>query len=299
MLTFLFAVVLGWNSQCEAAKRPITFVADGSLTEGPAENFRELFVDPRRLNKILSPLTDSSATQPHARVTKNEIALSDRVFFAPNSHTIKPSSAVILDAVAKVMERRADIDTVQISGFSNAQDKASSSLALSVRRTNAVVNHLVARGVDKERLTTLGFGGGSAEQAQPKDQPLQFTIQRWKDVPSMQQVEKLGEDAPPATTSTSKTGSLLITNEAMTFADVTVNGIKIGVIGPLTEAALHGLPSGLYDVGFIHPTGFTYYRSQHTGTVNSPIVPGGKRAVTVLPNNGLPAPENAVREAAE
>ena len=96
-----------------------------------------------------------------------------------------------------------------------------------------------------------------------------------------------------------KTGSLIISNDAQTSAVVTVNGTKIGVIGPYTDAALHGLNSGVYDVAFTQLTGYTYYRTVRTQPRSGPIVPGGPRAVESLPNKGLPAPADAANDASQ
>jgi outer membrane protein OmpA-like peptidoglycan-associated protein len=295
VLTALFVIVAGWSAPSVAAKRPVTYVADSSLSAGPVENFRELYVDPRRLRRMLTPLNDIGEVRAQAKVTKDGIELSDRVFFAANSHEIKPSSAQILDAVANVMLRRPDIASVEIRGFSNALGSADDNLALSVRRTKAVVDHLTAKGVDAKRLSSIGFGS-----AQPGEDsgPLQFVIQRWQDVPGMKEVGAIGEDASAPAKDGPKTGSLLITNDAMTWAEIAVNGTKVGVVGPLTEAAVHGLRSGLYDIALTHPTGFTKYRAQRTEVVKRPIVPGGKPAVKTLPNDGLPV-EAADSDAAE
>jgi hypothetical protein len=114
-----------------------------------------------------------------------------------------------------------------------------------------------------------------------------FVIQRWSDVPKMVEVDHIGDT--PATVQAPDGNSLEIANSHSTWAEITVNGQKVGTVGPYTVAAIHGLDAGLYDVGFTHPTGYTYYRPSRTSQVASPIIPGGKNATSVLPNNGLPA----------
>ena len=67
-----------------------------------------------------------------------------------------------------------------------------------------------------------------------------------------------------------------------------VNGTVIGTLGPYTDAAIHGLRTGLYDVRFTHTSGYSYLKAVRTSEVDSPIVPGGAPAAVVLPNKGLP-----------
>ncbi len=71
------------------------------------------------------------------------------------------------------------------------------------------------------------------------------------------------------------------------------------VVGPYTDAALHGLSSGVYDVAITHPTGYTRYNAQRTQPRSGPIVPGGARAVQSLPNKGLPVTTDADQNAAQ
>ncbi len=293
MLTAFVAIIIGWSAPTEAAKRPITYVADPGLTAGPAENFRELFVDPRRVKRSLQPIGNSGNAGAGAKVTKDAIEISDRVFFSEDGHTVKPSSLRILDAVASVLKKRPDIASVEIRGFANGLGSQDKNLAVSVRRTKAVVDYLVSKGISTDRLASVGFGDSTPEA---NGQPLQFRIQQWKDVPGMNEVSTM--DAP-VTKDDSKTGTLIISNDAQTSAIVSVNGTKIGVVGPYTDAALHGLSSGVYDVAITHPTGYTRYNAQRTQPRSEPIVPGGARAVQSLPNKGLPVTTDADQNAAQ
>jgi outer membrane protein OmpA-like peptidoglycan-associated protein len=284
VLIGLFAITIGLSAPSEAAKRPVTYVADTNLTTGRAENFRELYLEPKRMGQLLRPMASDGTTGPRATVTKDGIEISDRIFFAENSHEIKPSSQRILAAVADIMGKRPDIASLEIRGFADALGSADNNFALSVRRTKTIVDELVARGVEKERLTSVGFGENKPSD---KADPLQFVIQRWQDVPNMEAVTEM-QTVKDDTNQAPKTGSLVISNDAMTWAEVSVNGSKVGVVGPLTDAALHGLNTGLYDVAITHPTGFTHYQAVRTQSLNGPIVPGGRRDINTLPNKGEP-----------
>ena len=78
------------------------------------------------------------------------------------------------------------------------------------------------------------------------------------------------------TSKSAEPGSLLIENSHSYTAEVAVNGTRIGTVGPYTDAALHGLAGGLYDVRFTHTSGYSYFEAVRTSTVDRPIVPGGK-----------------------
>jgi len=60
------------------------------------------------------------------------------------------------------------------------------------------------------------------------------------------------------------TGSLHIENKSTTFEFISINGVKVGRLGPLTTAEVHNLPSGSYDVTIEYPHGFTYTKAIHT-----------------------------------
>ena len=57
MTVFSALLALGISSTANAGpKRPLTFVVDTRLSEGPAENFSNLLVNPNRLAGHLKPL---------------------------------------------------------------------------------------------------------------------------------------------------------------------------------------------------------------------------------------------------
>ena len=60
------------------------------------------------------------------------------------------------------------------------------------------------------------------------------------------------------------TGSLHIENKSTTFEFISINGVKVGRLGPLTTAEVHNLPAGTYDVTIEYPHGFSYTKTMHT-----------------------------------
>jgi outer membrane protein OmpA-like peptidoglycan-associated protein len=280
--------VLGFAVPVQASpKRPITFVVDTRLSEGPAENFTELFVDPRKLSNMLQPLDNADRLRPQATVTDDQIAINDRIFFAPGSNEIRPSSHPILDKVAQVLLLRPDIEEVSIQGHTARDANGDINLAMSVRRSKAVVDYLVAKGVALERISSIGFGQTRSESGD-KNNRVEFVIEKWSDT-RLASETSTSHDA----SKTDEPGSILIENRHSYTAEVAVNGTRIGTVGPYTDAAIHGLHGGLYDVRFTHTSGYSYFEAVRTGEVKSPIVPGGKPAAASLPNHGLPATQSA------
>jgi len=264
------------------AKRPVTFVVDTRLSEGPAENFTELYVDPIKLSEMLRPLDSADRLQPRATVSEDQIAINDRIFFAPGSNEIRPSSHSILNKVAEVLLLRPDIEEVSIQGHTARDANGDINLAMSVRRSKAVVDYLVGKGVAQERISSIGFG-----QTRTKtDNRVEFVIEKWANKRLANEQAKT-HDASKS----DEPGSLLIENSHSYTADVAVNGTRIGTVGPYTDAAIHGLDGGLYDVRFTHTSGYSYFEAVRTAKIDGPIVPGGKGAAVVLPNHGLPATE--------
>jgi len=282
VLTVFSAVIaLSLSATATAgAKRPTTFVVDTRLTEGPAENFSSLLVNPNKLAGHLKPLDSIEGLIPKATVTEDQIAINDRIFFAPGVNTIRPSSHSILDRVASTLMTRPDIEEVSIQGHTARNASGDINLALSVQRAKAVVDYLVARGVKRERISSIGFG---QTRGANKDNRVEFVIEKWSE-------NRLStvQETPLDVSKGPKTGSLLIENDHSYEATIAVNGTVIGTVGPYTDAALHGLKTGLYDVRYSHTSGYSYFKAVRTGEVNRPIVPGGSPAAVVLKNRGLP-----------
>lgn len=94
--------------------------------------------------------------------------------------------------------------------------------------------------------------------------------------------------APGVAAKVSPTASLPIINLASSYADVTVNGTKVGRIGPLTNGALHDLKSGVYEVSFKLQNGYELKKEVQTVSLERAIVPGGEGARASLEEGWVP-----------
>jgi hypothetical protein len=90
--------------------------------------------------------------------------------------------------------------------------------------------------------------------------------------------EAFPDQVEPTQADGSGTGELRIQNTTTTFEWISINGVKVGRLGPLTTAHVKGLAAGTYDVTIEYPHGFVYTKSMHTvapegpGLVRDPAV---------------------------
>ena len=66
-----------------------------------------------------------------------------------------------------------------------------------------------------------------------------------------------GVEPKPATPRAVERADLAVANIASARAEVTINGEKIGWVGPLTDAVIHAVAVGAYSVDFTVPNGYT------------------------------------------
>jgi hypothetical protein len=88
-------------------------------------------------------------------------------------------------------------------------------------------------------------------------------------IPGANVAPAVGPSVPP-------TGVLPVINEMSSWAEIAVNDTKIGVIGPLTNGAIHGLRSGVYNVSFTIMNGYTETLEVQTVLATGVILPGGE-----------------------
>ena len=97
------------------------------------------------------------------------------------------------------------------------------------------------------------------------------------------------------------TATLPIVNRTTGWQEVTVDGTKIGVVGPLTTAAIHGVTAGEYVIKMTNSTGYTATTRVATTTqLPESLVPGNADARVAFegdytkPGYGVPVLGEAV-----
>ncbi|MBW2529389.1 MAG: OmpA family protein [Deltaproteobacteria bacterium] len=95
---------------------------------------------------------------PRVTVTDGEVWILQKVEFDTNRATIKPVSDELLDDVAKTLNAHPELKRLEVQGHTDDQGPDAYNQLLSQRRSEAVRNALVQRGVDGARLTAKGYG---------------------------------------------------------------------------------------------------------------------------------------------
>lgn len=111
--------------------------------------------------------------------SSRKITLKD-IQFRPGSATILPESRPALDYVLQFLLSNPDVKII-IKGYVNDPAKSKSEKfdqALSEDRTNAVMNYLVAHGVDKKRMDCIGYGSSQMLYPHPTNDEQQAANRR-------------------------------------------------------------------------------------------------------------------------
>jgi outer membrane protein OmpA-like peptidoglycan-associated protein len=97
---------------------------------------------------------------PMAFVQGKQIKILQQVKFATNSSKIVPGkeSLDVLNAVLDVLNQHPEIARVRVEGHTDDRGAAAYNKTLSGQRAASVVNWLVQHGIDKSRLSSVGWG---------------------------------------------------------------------------------------------------------------------------------------------
>jgi outer membrane protein OmpA-like peptidoglycan-associated protein len=89
-------------------------------------------------------------------VGKDKLELKERLYFAWNQATIDEVSHPVLDEVVLALKENKNF-RVQVEGHTSSEGGEERNQTLSEQRATAVLDYLVAHGVEKERLVSKGF----------------------------------------------------------------------------------------------------------------------------------------------
>jgi len=90
-------------------------------------------------------------------VTETQIELKEQFFFATNKTKVLPKSIPLLDEIAAVLKENPTIH-ISIEGHTDSTGKYKNNVKLSQGRAKSVMQELIKRGIDKDRMVSDGFG---------------------------------------------------------------------------------------------------------------------------------------------
>jgi len=116
-----------------------------------------------------------------AKVTE-KIIITQKIHFEFNKSNIRPISYPILDDVVELMKRNPSIKKIEIGGHCDWIGSDAYNLKLSQRRAQAVVDYLVGKGVERDRLVAKGYGesvpiaDNNTTEGRAKNRRVEFTV---------------------------------------------------------------------------------------------------------------------------
>ena len=150
----LFLVTACESVPDEAAEMDAAGAAGGA----PAEQLVEINVAPQPIEPV-PPVAEIDAPVPLAPETEEYfvVEVGDRVFFGLNEFTLTEQARATLERQAEWLHAYPDIQ-VTIEGHTDERGTREYNLALGERRAIAVMNYLLALGIDPVRLETVSWG---------------------------------------------------------------------------------------------------------------------------------------------
>ena len=113
---------------------------------------------------------------------QEKIVITQKIHFEFNKYDIRPISYPILDDVAALLKANPQIKKVRVEGHTDWIGSDEYNQRLSERRAQAVVDYLVAHGIERDRLIAVGYGekmpiaDNNTDEGRAKNRRTEFTI---------------------------------------------------------------------------------------------------------------------------
>ncbi|MDQ3109766.1 MAG: OmpA family protein [Bacteroidota bacterium] len=127
------------------------------LSAGGKFEFRILALDRTTLGTVYVDDPWLQVLQMRAKASKDSLTIIENIYYDYAAWNILPSAENTLEKVVKVMQLDPSI-TIEISAHTDSRGSGEENRKLSQKRAQSVVDYMVKRGVDKKRLTSVGYG---------------------------------------------------------------------------------------------------------------------------------------------
>ena len=120
------------------------------------------------ITTVLTTAPDAAAPAPRPErtiITETSIELLEPIGFVGNTAEIDPASHRILAAIADTLKGNPSILLVQVRGHSDSTGRPAFRADVAGRRAQAVMDELVAQGVEADRLEI--YGASDSERMYP------------------------------------------------------------------------------------------------------------------------------------
>jgi outer membrane protein OmpA-like peptidoglycan-associated protein len=137
------------------------------------------------------------------RVVGDEILLDERIHFWTNSFVLRKVSHPLLERVARLLNDHPEYLQVEVRGHSDGRGDPGFNERLSAERAKAVMQFLIERGVDPDRLSAVGLGSSlpfsdrTDERAMFLNRRVEFRVTR-DESSSLRGLPTRSSDAAPA-----------------------------------------------------------------------------------------------------
>jgi len=113
-----------------------------------SQNFNMTLPDNQKAFLMDVPLVAINSDQP---------VLLKNIFFDFSASTLRPESHIELDKLTEFLKFHKNI-SIEVGGHTDTRGDEKLNLKLSQERANSVIEYLITKGIDKERLTAKGYG---------------------------------------------------------------------------------------------------------------------------------------------
>jgi outer membrane protein OmpA-like peptidoglycan-associated protein len=127
---------------------------------------------------------DGCPDEEQVRVVGQKIVLDDRVNFEQNNARIREVSFPLLERLSRLLQAHPEYIHIEVQGHTDQKGTVEYNKKLSQDRADSVVDFLVKQGIERSRLSAIGFGSehllveGSNERALYLNRRVEFLITR-------------------------------------------------------------------------------------------------------------------------